>query len=212
MDTKDLDRGVWQIAQQLSLPHAVQGLYNKDSGQGIPSDAVWKAKTLRKSDGLQFCSGAVWWLLVDLLRLAGLESLEAVTPELLEDLRKWAWVWEDEKHHGGLPQGLVEHGLGVLHCNGEASPDPSLFVQGRFFQYWSSWSGNIGYKGHTGIIAEDADATSGFFVEWSSSPLLRLSPDKKSQDIGKKKWFIASLHPDISGLLVDRARNVWGIL
>ncbi len=194
------DRVVWSIFQRFIAPSATRGPYNVKS-KGIPSEVYWDGRLLWPSDGGQFCSGAAWWALVEILRFAGLESMsQVITPSLLETLRKFAWVWDDREHHGGIPQGLVNNGLGVWICEGEVSPDPSLFVEGRFFQYWSSWAEGIGYKGHTGIIAQDADPHGGFF-EWSSSPLLQLSPDKKPQSIASNKWYIASLHPDISSLL-----------
>jgi len=194
--TEQLDRHLWHVADRYVIPNAIQGRYDAQ-GNGVPLDVVWGEHTLLQSDGRQFCSGAAWWLLVELLRLAGLEAHPAITKSVLMDLRKFAWVWSDQEHHGGLPEGLVKHGLGVWVCEGETYPDPSLFVEGRFFQYWSSWSntsgGAVGHKGHTGIIADRSDS-SGNFAEWSSSPLLALSPDKKPQSIGRSKWFIASLH------------------
>lgn len=204
MDTTVLDAAVCEVFKAYLEPYATSvGPYN-DKSKGIPQELVWNGKRLWRSDGSQFCSGAVWWLLVELLKLAGLETLPALQDgRILEDLRQGAWVWEDSKNHGGLPEALVRNGLGVWICEGEVNPDPSVFQAGRFYQFWTSWSQNIGYKGHTGFIKDGLDDAQEAFVEWSSSPVHTLNPATQRQTIAKKKWFIAALHPDVSNRLAS---------
>lgn len=145
---------MWEIILEIIKDLPATRYSTKSESNGIPKDVVWGGEVLRKSNGLVHCSGATFWLLVELLRL--FEKEGELNKHQIEDLRKWAWCWGGQQggRGGGLPQGIVEYGLG------EFVPTTSL-QQGDFVQIWR----NDG-SGHSFVFAGELD---GSWMEWSAS-------------------------------------------